>query len=99
MSTTATTHTTDDREELFVLVATIAGLDAANDAHGFGVCSECRERPAADASGFCEGCGSELVPATVGNRCPGGCSAGLIEDPHGYSRHNPTGLRPCPVCG
>ncbi len=41
----------------------------------------------------------EIIPATVGARCAGGCSGGFVADPHGPSTHNPTGLRECPVCG
>lgn len=41
----------------------------------------------------------EIVPGIGGVRCPAGCYAGFVADPHGPSRHNPTGLRDCPVCG
>lgn len=78
---TATDRTDDasaPAEELFALVATIEGLDAAND---------------------CTDEGDEIIPATVGARCAGGCSGGFVADPHGPSTHNPTGLRECPVCG
>ena len=67
----ATDRTDASADELFSLVATIEGLDAANDD------------------------GDDAAPA----RCAGGCYGGLVADPHGPSRHNPTGLRGCPVCG
>jgi hypothetical protein len=41
----------------------------------------------------------QVIRATVGGRCPGGCSGGYVADPRGPSRHDPMGLRACPVCG
>jgi hypothetical protein len=41
----------------------------------------------------------QVMRATVGGRCPGGCSGGYVPDPRGPSRHDPMGLRACPVCG
>lgn len=32
-------------------------------------------------------------------RCAGGCFGGYVADPHGSSKHNPSGERLCPVCG
>lgn len=43
--------------------------------------------------------GDAIVPGIGGVRCPAGCYAGFVADPHGPSKHNPTGLRDCPVCG
>ncbi len=78
MHTTSALASAAPREELFVLVATIAGLDADNDHDD----------------------GEELVPVSGhARRCPAGCSGGYLADPRGPSRHNPTGLRECPVCG
>lgn len=88
------------------LAARLVVATPANDAHHtpaapvLGSCIACHQYPGdVEAHGLCDVCANEVVPATVGNRCPGGCSAGLIEDPHGQSRWNPCGLRPCPVCG
>lgn len=66
------------RDDLFVMVAIIAGLDADND---------------------CDNDCDEIVAATVGARCPGGCCGGLVPDPHGPSKHNPSGALLCPFCG
>ncbi len=41
----------------------------------------------------------EIVPGIGGVRCPAGCYAGFVADPHGPSRHNPAGVLLCPVCG
>lgn len=41
----------------------------------------------------------QVIRATVGGRCPGGCSGGYVADVRGPSRHDPMGLRACPVCG
>jgi hypothetical protein len=89
----------------------VAACDAASmtdpDALACGECRACVEALAwldegRDEAFALVGLGpgdDEVIRATVGGRCPGGCSGGYVADVRGPSRHNPIGLRAGPVCG